>query len=76
MTFPSSPFLDVSLLGKNSYEADKEKLKVFYRRNPTPACANSNDDVTADDDKEVPQVPVHSASASANPPQGILRTDD
>ncbi len=69
MTFPSSPFLDVSLLGKNSYEADKEKHKAFYSRNPTPARANSNNDVTADDDKEVPQVPVHSPLASTNPPK-------
>jgi hypothetical protein len=71
MTFTSSPFLDVSLLGKNSYEADKEKLKAFYRRNPTPARMSSNNDVSADDDKEVPQVPVHSttALASANPPK-------
>ncbi len=28
---------------------------------------SSNDDATTDDDKEVPQVPVHSASASVNP---------
>ena len=56
---------------KNSYKADKEKLKAFYRRNPTPARASSNDDVAADDEKEVPQVPVHSttASASTNPPK-------
>ena len=70
MTFASSPFLDASLLGKNSYEADKEKLKAFFHRNPTPvARASSNDDATVDNDKEVPQVPVHSASASAHPPK-------
>ncbi len=71
MTFASSPYLDLSLLGKNSYEADQEKLKAFYCRNPTLARASSNVNVTADNDEEVPQVPVHSpiASATTNPPK-------
>ncbi len=69
MTFTSSPFPDTSLLGKNSYEADQEKMKAFYRRNPTPAHASSNHNIDVDDE-EVPQVPVHSTTAApaANPP--------
>ena len=65
------PFLDISLLGKNSYKADQEKLKAFYCRNPTPACGSSNKDVAADNDEDAPQVLVHSttASAFANPPR-------
>ncbi len=68
-TFTSTPFPNVSLLGKNSYEADQEKMKAFYRRNPTPAHASSNHNVDMDDE-EVPQVPVHSTTAApaANPP--------
>ncbi len=69
MTFTSTPFPDASLFGKNSYEADQEKMKAFYHRNPTPAHASSNHNVDADN-KEVPQVPVHSTTAvpTANPP--------
>ena len=38
MIFTSSPFVDPSLLSRsNSFEADQEKLKEFFRRNPTPA---------------------------------------
>ncbi len=69
MTFTSTPFPDASLLGKNSYEADREKMKAFYRRNPMPTHASSNHNVDVDD-KEVPQVPVHSTTAApaATPP--------
>jgi hypothetical protein len=44
-------------------------MKAFYRRNPTPAHASSNHNVDVDN-KEVPQVPVHSTTAApaANPP--------
>ncbi len=69
MTFTSSPFPETSLLGKNSYKADQEKMKAFYRHNPTLAHASSNHNVDVDDE-EVPQVPVHSTTAAptANPP--------
>jgi hypothetical protein len=69
MTFTSTLFPNASLLGKNSYEADQEKMKAFYRRNPTPTHASSNQNVDVND-KEVPQVPVHSTTAvpAANPP--------
>jgi hypothetical protein len=69
MAFTSTPFLDASLLGKNSYRADQEKMKAFYRCNPTPTHASSNHNVDLEDE-EVPQVPVHSTNAAptANPP--------
>ena len=37
MIFMSSPFVDPSLLSRsNSFEANQEKLKEFFCRNPTP----------------------------------------
>jgi hypothetical protein len=75
MTFTSTPFPDASLLGKNSYKADQEKMKAFYRRNPTPTHASSNHNVDVDDE-EVPQVPVHSTTAApaANAPPDFLHS--
>ena len=74
MTFISNPYLDVSLLGKNSYEADQENLKAFFHRNPTPARVSSNNNVAADDNEEVSQVPVRSTTTAANvnPPPEFL----
>jgi hypothetical protein len=84
MTFASNPFADVSLLGKNSFEADQEKMKEFYHRNPTPACVEENDD---DENIKKVHIPMYGTrtnqppsllvpSAVANPPPGILRAAD
>jgi hypothetical protein len=61
MTFDSSPFVDASLLGKNSFEAHQEKMKEFYRRNPTPALVDDNDD---DEDTNEVHIPVHSTATN------------
>ncbi len=75
MTFTSTLFLDASLLGKNSYEADQEKMKAFCCRNPTPTHASSTHNVDVDDE-EVTQVLVHSTTAApaANPPSDFLHS--
>jgi hypothetical protein len=47
MTFVSSPFVDPLLLSRcnDSFEADQEKLREFFHRNPTPAHVKDvNDD--------------------------------
>ncbi len=61
MTFASSPFVDASLLGKDSFEAHQEKMKEFYRRNPTPACVKDNDN---DEDTNKVHIPVHSTATN------------
>jgi hypothetical protein len=59
MTFASSPFVDASLLGKDSFEAHQENMKEFYRRNPTPARVEDNDD---DEDTNEVHIPMHSTA--------------
>ena len=63
MTFVSSPFVDPSLLSRcnDSFEADQEKLKAFFCRNPTPARVEN----VVDDEEEIP---VHSNKATQLPP--------
>jgi hypothetical protein len=63
MTFVSSPFVDPSLLSRcnDSFEADQEKLKAFFCRNPTPARVEN----VVDDEEEIP---VHSNIATQLPP--------
>jgi hypothetical protein len=61
MTFASSPFVDTSLLGKDSFEAHQEKMKEFYRRNPTPAHVEDNDD---DEDTNEVNIPMHSIATN------------
>ena len=65
MTFASSPFVDPSLLNRSneSFEADQEKLKTFFRRNPTPARVED-----IDVDEEEIQVPVHRTKVAQLPP--------
>ena len=65
MTFASSPFIDPSLLSRSneSFEADQEKLKAFFRRNPTPTRVEG----TENDEEEI-QVPVHSTKVAQLPP--------
>jgi hypothetical protein len=65
MTFALSPFVDVSLLGKDSFEAHQEKMKEFYRRNPTPARVEDNDD---DEDTNEVQITVKSTTTANQPP--------
>jgi hypothetical protein len=70
MILAPSPFVDPSLLSRgNRYEADQEKLKAFFRRNPTPARVEIIDD---DENADEPRVPVRSTSAPSNSlPPGI-----
>ena len=70
MILASSPFVDPSLLSRgNRYEADQEKLKAFFRRNPTPARVEIIDD---DENADEPRVPVRSTAAPSNSlPPGI-----
>ena len=65
MTFASTPYVDPSLLSRcsDSFEADQDALKAFFRRNPTPARVEDVDD----DEGEI-QVPVHSTKATQLPP--------
>jgi hypothetical protein len=65
MTFASGPFIDPSLLnrGNDRFEADQEKLKEFFRRNPTPACVEIVDD---DKNFDENQVLVHSTMAPSD----------
>jgi hypothetical protein len=60
MTFVSSPFVDPSLLSRcnDSFEADQEKLREFFCRNPTPARVED-----VNDNEEEIQVPVHNTTA-------------
>jgi hypothetical protein len=68
MTFTLSPFVDASLLGKDSFEAHQEKMKEFYRCNPTPARVEDNND---DKDTNEVHIPVHS-TATNQPPLVVL----
>ena len=70
MILAPSPFVDPSLLSRgNRYEADQEKLKAFFRRNPTPARVEIIDD---DENADKPRVPVRSTAAPSNSlPPGI-----
>ena len=70
MILAPSPFVDPSLLSRgNRYEADQEKLKAFFRRNPTPARVEIIDD---DENADEPRVPVRSTAAPSNSlPPGI-----
>ncbi len=65
MTFASSPFVDPSLLSRcnDSFDANQEKLREFFRRNPTPAHVED-----VDDNKNIKEirVPVHSTTAPLN----------
>ena len=65
MTFASSPLVDISLLGKNIFEAEQETMKAFFHRNPTSARVEDLDD--EEETKEV-QIPVISAIANQAPP--------
>ena len=75
MSFASSPLVNVSLLGKNFFEAEQETMKAFFHRNPTPAHVEDPDD--KEENKEV-QIPGNSTIANqallaapapiANPP--------
>ena len=69
MIFASCPYVDPSLLsrGNDRFEADQEKLKAFFRRNPTPARVE-----TVDDDENIDEFLVRSTTApSASLPPGI-----
>jgi hypothetical protein len=69
MIFASCPYVDPSLLSRRNdrFEADQEKLKAFFRRNPTPARVE-----TVDDDKNIDEFLVRSTTApSASLPPGI-----
>jgi hypothetical protein len=70
MFLASGPFVDPSLLSRgNRYEADQEKMKAFFRRNPTPARVEIIDD---DENGDDPRVPVRSTVAPSNShPPGI-----
>ena len=70
MILAPSPFVDPSLLSRgNRYEADQEKLKAFFCRNPTPARVEIIDD---DENADEPRVPVRSTAAPSNSlPPGI-----
>ena len=65
MTFASSPLVEVSLLGKNIFEAEQETMKAFFHRNPTPAHVEDLDD--EEETKEV-QISMNSAIANQAPP--------
>ena len=67
MTFALNPFADVSLLGKNSFKADQEKMKEFYRRNPTPARVEENDD-----DENIEEVHIPMYGTGTNQPPSLL----
>jgi hypothetical protein len=81
MPFALSPFVDASLLGKDSFEAHQEKMKEFYHPNPTPARLEDNKD---DEDTNKVHIPVHStatnqpslvvpaAFTNTNPPQNSM----
>jgi hypothetical protein len=48
MTFTSSPFVDVSLLSKNTFTSYQEELSIFFHQNPTPArVENIDNDIEA-----------------------------
>ena len=69
MIFASCPYVDPSLLSRRNdrFEADQEKLKAFFRRNPTPARVE-----TVDDDGNIDEFLVRSTTApSASLPPGI-----
>ena len=69
MIFASCPYVDPSLLSRRNdrFEADQEKLKAFFRRNPTPARVE-----TVDDDENIDEFLVRSTTApSASLPPGI-----
>jgi hypothetical protein len=61
MTFALSSFVDASLLGKDSFKAHQEKMKEFYRRNPTPARVEDNND---DEDTNKVHILVHSTATN------------
>jgi hypothetical protein len=65
MTFVSNPYVDLSLLNRcsNRFEADQEKLKEFFRRNPTPARVK---DVDNKENIEELRFPVRSTTAASN----------
>jgi len=65
MTLVSCPFVEPSLLsrGNDRFEADQEKLKAFFRRNPTPARVEIVDD---DENIDEPRVPVRSTTVPSN----------
>jgi hypothetical protein len=67
MAFASNPFADVPLLGKNSFVADQEKMKECYRRNPTPACVEENDN-----DKNIEEVHIPVYGTGTNQPPSLL----
>ena len=69
MIFASCPYVDLSLLsrGNDRFEADQDKLKAFFRRNPTPARVE-----IVDDDENVDEVLVSRTIApSVSLPPGI-----
>ena len=65
MTFVSNPYVDLSLLNRCSdrFEVDQEKLKEFFRRNPTPARV---EDVDAEENIDELRVPVRSMTVPTN----------
>ena len=64
MILASSPFVDPSFLSRgNRYEADQEKLKAFFRRNPTPARVEIIDN---DENVNEPRIQVSSTAAPSN----------
>ena len=72
MIFASCPYVDPSLLsrGNDRFEADQDKLKAFFRRNPTPARVE-----IVDDDENVDEVLVSRTIApSVSLPPGIAVT--
>ena len=66
MTFFSNPYVDLLLLNRCSdiFKTDQEKLKEFFRRNPTPARVED-----VDDEENIEVLPPATAAAVAsNPP--------
>ena len=65
MTFISNPTVDLSLLNRCSdlFETDQEKLKEFFRRNPTPARVED-----VDDEENIEVLPPATAAAVASNP--------
>ena len=63
MTFVSNPYVDLSLLNRCSdlFETDQEKLKEFFRRNPTPARVED-----VDDEENIEVLPPATAAAVAS----------
>ena len=66
MTFVTNPYVNLSLLNRCSdlFETDQEKLKEFFRRNPTPARV---EDVNEEENIKV-FPPATAAAVASNPP--------